>query len=92
MGGVLKEFPDKTVHVAGHTDNVPIRSALKKTYPTNQELSDARAQHAAGILEQTGVNKSKLSAMGHADSQPVGDNKTEAGRKKNRRVDVIVSN
>ncbi len=92
VGGVLKEFPDKTVHVAGHTDNVPIRSALKKTYPTNQELSDARAQHAAGILEQTGVNKSKLSAMGHADSQPVGDNKTEAGRKKNRRVDVIVSN
>jgi chemotaxis protein MotB len=92
VGGVLKEFPDKTIHVAGHTDNVPIRSALKKKYPTNKELSDARAQHAAEILEKSGVNKAKLSAAGHADGQPVGDNKTEAGRKKNRRVEVIVSN
>lgn len=92
VGRVLKEFPDKTVHVAGHTDNVPIRSALRKKYPTNKELSDARAQHAAEILEKSGVLKNKLSAVGHADSQPVDDNKTEAGRKKNRRVEVIVSN
>jgi chemotaxis protein MotB len=92
VGGVLKEFQDKTVHVAGHTDNVPIRSALRKTYPTNKELSEARAQHAAEVLEKSGVLKDKLSATGHADGQPVGDNKTEAGRKKNRRVEVIVSN
>ncbi len=89
VGGVLKDFPEKQVHVAGHTDNVPIRSALKKKYPTNKELSEARANNAAQALRDGG-RTSNLSAAGHGDSNPVSGNSTAEGRAKNRRVEVIV--
>lgn len=91
VGGILKEFPEQAVHVAGHTDNRPIRSALKKTFPSNKELSEARAIHAAKILENSGVSPSSIAAEGHADTQPVADNRTEEGRSKNRRVEIVVS-
>ena len=90
VGGILKEFPQQAVHVAGHTDNVPIRGALAKKFPTNQELSDARAQNAATLLEGSGVAKSNISAAGHGDGHPVADNKTADGRSKNRRVEIVV--
>lgn len=89
VGNVLKDFPEKQVHVAGYTDNVAIRSALKKKYPTNQALSDARANSAAQALRDGGVS-SNLTAAGHGDSNPVASNKTADGRAKNRRVEVIV--
>ena len=91
VGGILKEFPQQTVHVAGYTDSVPIRGALAKKFPSNQELSDARAQHAATLLESSGVAKSNLTAAGHGDSHPVADNKNADGRSKNRRVEIVVS-
>ncbi|UVT22183.1 MAG: OmpA family protein [Nitrospira sp.] len=89
VGGVLKDFPEKQVHVAGYTDNVPIRSALKKKFPTNKELSDARAESAAQALRGGGLT-SNLSAAGHGESNPVANNNTAEGRAKNRRVEVIV--
>ncbi|MDX2251862.1 MAG: OmpA family protein [Nitrospira sp.] len=89
VGNVLKDFPEKEVHVAGYTDNVAIKSALKKKYPTNKELSDARANSAAQALRDGGVS-SNLTAAGHGDSNPVASNKTAEGRAKNRRVEVIV--
>lgn len=89
VGAVLKDFPEKSVHVAGYTDNVAIRSALKKKYPTNQALSDARAESAAQALRDGGV-ASNLSAAGHGESNPVASNNTADGRAKNRRVEVIV--
>lgn len=89
VGTVLKDFPEKQVHVAGYTDNVAIKSALKKKYPTNKELSDARAHSAEQALRDGGVS-ANLSAEGHGDSNPVASNKTAEGRAKNRRVEVIV--
>jgi len=89
VGGVLKDFPEKQVHVAGYTDNVAIRGALKKKFPSNQELSDARANSAVQALRDGGAS-SNLSAAGHGDSNPVASNDTPAGRAKNRRVEVIV--
>lgn len=91
VGEILKDFPQQSVHVAGFTDNVPIRGALSKKFPSNKELSDARAQNAATLLEGSGVAKSNLTAAGHGESQPVADNKTEAGRSKNRRVEIVMS-
>lgn len=91
VGGILKEFPQQAVHVAGYTDSAPIRGALAKKFPTNKELSDARARHAATLLEEHGVTKSNLTAAGHGDSHPVADNKTNDGRSKNRRVEIVVS-
>ena len=89
VGGVLKDFPEKSVHVAGYTDNVAIQGALKKKFPTNMELSNARADSAAAALKAGGVTNN-LSAAGHGDTNPVDSNKTAAGRAKNRRVEVIV--
>ena len=90
LGRVLKEFPEKQVQVDGYTDNVPIRGALKKTFPNNMELSKARAEHAVITLEHGGAPKGNLSSAGHADADPIADNKTETGRRKNRRVAIVV--
>lgn len=89
VGNVLKDFPEKSVHVAGYTDNVAIKSALKKKYPTNKELSNARANSAAQALRDGGVS-SNLTAAGHGETNPVASNNTADGRAKNRRVEVIV--
>jgi chemotaxis protein MotB len=89
VGGVLKEFTEKQVHVAGYTDNVAIKGALKKKFPSNKELSDARAESAAQALRDGGVT-SNLSAAGHGETNPVASNNTAEGRAKNRRVEVIV--
>jgi chemotaxis protein MotB len=90
VGAVLKDFPEKQVHVAGYTDNVAIRGALKKKFPSNQELSDARANSAAQALREGGVT-TNLSAAGHGESNPVASNDTPAGRAKNRRVEIRVT-
>ena len=89
VGGVLKDFPDKQVHVAGYTDNMATAGALQKKYPSNKELSTARAYSAARSLRNGGVSNN-LSAAGHGDSNPIASNNTEAGRAMNRRVEVIV--
>jgi chemotaxis protein MotB len=89
VGSVLKNFPEKEVHVAGYTDNVAIMGALLKKFPSNKELSDARANSAAQALRDGGVS-SNLSSAGHGDSNPIASNNTAAGRAKNRRVEVIV--
>ena len=89
VGTVLTDFPEKSVHVAGYTDNVAIAGLLQKTFPSNKELSNARAASAAQALRDGGVS-SNLSAAGHGDSHPIASNDTAAGRATNRRVEVIV--
>jgi len=89
VGAILKDFPEYKVAVDGHTDNRPIRSALKKKFPTNKELSEARAAHAAKALGEGGLASS--TTAGYADSKPVAPNTTDAGRAKNRRVEVRVT-
>ena len=89
VGRVLKDFPDKQVHVAGYTDNMATAGALQKKYPSNKELSTARAYSAARALRDGGVSNN-LSAAGHGDSNPIASNNTADGRTKNRRVEVIV--
>ena len=89
VGEVLKEYPEYNVAVEGHTDDRPLRGTLKKEFASNQELSDARAAHAAQALEEGGM--SNLATAGFADTKPVASNRTEAGRAKNRRVEVRVT-
>jgi len=86
---ILKDFPEYKVAVDGHTDNRPIRSSLKKKFPSNQELSEARAANAAKALAEGGL--SGASTAGYADTKPVAPNTTDAGRAKNRRVEVRVT-
>jgi len=89
VGAVLKDFPEYKVAVDGHTDNVPIRGTLKKKFPSNKELSEARAAHAAKVLTESGLGTA--TTHGYADTQPVEPNTTEAGRAKNRRIEVRVT-
>jgi chemotaxis protein MotB len=89
VGSILKDFPEYKVHVEGHTDNRPILGALKKRFPSNKELSEARARSAVEALESGGL--SGAHAMGAADTKPVMPNTTEAGRAKNRRVEISVT-
>ncbi|NJN70236.1 MAG: OmpA family protein [Nitrospira sp.] len=88
-GGILKDYPEYKVAVDGHTDNQPIGGALKKKFPTNMELSEARAVNAANALEEGGL--SNATTQGYADTKPKAPNTTEAGRAKNRRVEVVVT-
>ncbi len=88
VGTVLKDFPEYKVAVDGHTDNVPIRGALKKKFPTNKELSESRAANAAKALTEGGLGAA--TTHGYADTKPVMPNTTDAGRAKNRRVEISV--
>lgn len=89
VGEILKDYPEYNVAVEGHTDDRPLRSTLKKKFASNQELSEARAANAAKALAEGG--RSSYTTAGFADTKPVAPNSTEAGRAKNRRVEVRVT-
>ncbi|MCJ8167926.1 flagellar motor protein MotD [Atopomonas sediminilitoris] len=76
------------VHVEGFTDNLPIRS---DRFPTNWELSTARAASIVRLLAGDGVDPSRMASVGYGEFQPVADNKTAEGRARNRRVVLVVS-
>jgi chemotaxis protein MotB len=89
VGAILKDFPEYKVMVDGHTDNRPIRHTLKKKFPTNKELSEARAANAAKALANGGL--AGASTAGYADTRPVAPNASEPGRAQNRRVEIRVT-
>jgi chemotaxis protein MotB len=89
VGAILKDFPEYKVSVDGHTDNRPIRSELRKKFPSNKELSEARATNAAMALGEGGLTA--VTTHGYADTRPIMPNRTEPGRAKNRRVEVRVT-
>jgi flagellar motor protein MotB len=86
----LKKAEMKEVRVEGHSDNVPIRKGRKSVYPSNWELSAARAARVVRYLVESGLDPQKLAAVGYADSRPAGDNKTLQGRAKNRRIEFTI--
>jgi chemotaxis protein MotB len=87
VAGVLGSIADRNFQIAGHTDDVPIRSAR---FPSNWELSTARAVVVARFLEEKGVARKRLSAAGYADAQPVASNETAEGRAQNRRIEIVL--
>lgn len=88
---LLKEVPDRRVVIEGHTDNQKIGPSLKELYNSNQELSRARAASVAGSLaEEGGVNPQNITVVGYASAKPVASNSTEAGRKQNRRIEILL--
>jgi len=87
---ILKIVTDKIIRVEGHTDNVPIAGTLAKRYPTNWELSAARAINITRYLEKEGLDPALLSAAAFGEYQPVADNETPEGRARNRRIAIIL--
>ena len=88
VASVLKEVQGQPIGVEGHTDNVPIKHS---GWASNEALSEARAEAVAGyFVEQHGLDRSRLTAIGYGDSRPIAPNSTAAGRQKNRRVEVII--
>jgi len=77
----------RRLQVAGHTDTAPIKT---KEFPSNWELSTARAVVVVKLLVQSGVKASVLSAAGYAEFDPVSQNGTPQGRSKNRRIEIIL--
>jgi type VI secretion system protein ImpK len=76
-----------TLEIQGHTDSVPIRSLR---FPSNLELSQARAEGVAAFMKQRTRPDSKIGARGFGQDDPVGSNADEEGRSRNRRVDVLL--
>lgn len=77
---------DVSITIAGHTDNIPIHTSL---YPSNWELSAARAIEVAELMQRIGIPGDRLSAVGYADTKPRADNETPEGRRQNRRVEIL---
>jgi chemotaxis protein MotB len=91
VGEILATLPDKYIQVEGHTDNNPIYGRLQQQYPTNWELSTARATTVLRyLIEQTRMNPKDFGATGYADTRPVTTNETEEGRAQNRRVEIVL--
>lgn len=88
---ILKDVKDRRIQVEGHTDNDRIYSSIKAKYPTNWELSTARATQVVRYLQENGgIDPKLLSATGYAEYQPVASNDTGEGKAKNRRIEIVL--
>jgi chemotaxis protein MotB len=84
LATVLKKN-EMLIHVEGHTDNLPVANA---SFPSNWELSAARAVSVVVFLEKNGIAANRLSVVGYGDAKPVAENHDFSGRQKNRRVEL----
>lgn len=91
VGNIIKNVQDKIIRVEGHTDNVPIHPRLQKQFPTNWELSTARATNVVRFLqEKIGIEATRLQAVGLSEYHPITSNTTAAGRGQNRRIEIAL--
>ncbi len=86
VAAVVKNH-EQEIHIEGHTDNLPINTLH---YPSNWELSTARASRVIRLFVNNGVDASQLTALGYGEHQPVALNDTPEGRARNRRVMITI--
>jgi type VI secretion system protein ImpK len=87
IGKALEDQPGDAL-ITGHTDNVPIKKSLR--FPSNYHLSVARAETVKAIVTAELSDPSRVTAEGRGENEPVADNSTPEGRRKNRRIELIV--
>jgi chemotaxis protein MotB len=87
---ILKNLKDKAIRIEGHTDNVQIGGLLARKYPTNWELSAARAINVARYLQHQGIDPALLAAVAYGEYKPVAPNDSDEGRAKNRRIEIVL--
>ncbi|MGD0676141.1 MAG: OmpA family protein [Polyangiaceae bacterium] len=90
VAATLRGIGTKKFQVAGHTDSDPLTASTKRKFPTNWELSAARAIAVVKLLSQEGVDSGALSAAGYGPYDPVASNATEEGQAKNRRIEIML--
>ncbi len=86
----LKKMDNKLIRVEGHTDNVAIAKPLQHIFPTNWELSVARATNVVRFLQDAGVPPENLIASGRSEYDPEASNDTPEGRQVNRRIEIML--
>lgn len=86
LSDAFVDLPNR-IHIEGFTDDEPINTPI---FPSNWELSSARAAAVVRLFVRNGVGASRLASIGYGEHHPISDNDTEAGRAKNRRVVIIV--
>lgn len=86
FGKLLEEY-ENNISVEGFTDNIPIISPI---FPSNWELSSARAAAVVRLFEEYGVDSARLISVGYGENRPVSENQTVAGRANNRRVVIVI--
>ena len=84
---IIRPYPNP-VHIEGFTDNVPIAT---DEFPSNWELSSSRAAAVVRLLTRYGVPSDQLAAIGYGEFHPIADNRTEEGRRQNRRVVIVIA-
>ena len=90
---ILSNVENKSIQVEGHSDNQPIAGALQKRYPSNWELSAARAAAVVRYLIKKGdMDPASIVLVAHADNEPLASNETHEGRQQNRRVEIKLVN
>ena len=87
VASVLATLEDRSFQIEGHTDNVPISTAQ---FPSNWELSSARALSVVRLLIQGGVAPERLSGAGYGEYQPVAQNDDRESRRRNRRIEIVM--
>jgi chemotaxis protein MotB len=90
VGDALKGYENKIIRVVGHTDNVPVAKSLQATFPSNWDLSVARATNVVRYLQEVGVPPERMVPSGRAQYDPVAPNDTPEGRQKNRRIEIML--
>ncbi len=90
VADALKKYDDKLIRVVGHTDNVPVAKSLRGAFPTNWELSVARATNVVRFLQEVGIPPERMVASGRGQYDPVASNDTPEGRQKNRRIEIML--
>jgi len=86
----LQNLEGKQVVVQGFTDNLPVEGTLKARFPTNWELSAARATNVVRHLQAQGVDPSTMAAEAFGEYRPIASNDTPEGRRKNRRINIVI--
>jgi chemotaxis protein MotB len=86
LAATLKRYPNQ-IQVEGFTDNLPINNQL---YPSNWELSAARAASVVQLFSTEDVAPERMAAIGYGEYRPIADNATPEGRRKNRRVVLVI--
>ena len=92
VAGSLKQAPDASIRIVGHTDLLPItRAELKQRFTDNWELSAARAAAVARVfIWGENIEEERIEVVGRSHAEPVADNRTTEGRAKNRRIEIFL--